>query len=436
MINVARFRPSFALTREHRAGGTSAYSSGQIGVFLFWGLIAYLSTSVFEGPLRYALSLVGAGTFVYLRDLLMVVAISLGLISVFIQRKHVTTPLVVVIYVLLVYFFLGLLVSDNPLFSSLFGLKIFGVFLFGMAAATAVAERPRIFLRVVYIFLILTLIGVAGNYAVGKFPWEGLIFETSFGFTSTTKEWWTEGGRRLPGFTRASYDAAMVIGISFALIVPTLSRVRAIVIGCVCLAAVYLTTSKGMMMALSVLILWWSLVPPMNRNRMGALIAIGLLSLMFVLPMVSCSFDFGHRFIGEVPRALSSFADRIVDMWPRSCAILKTPQSWVIGAGIGSIGVPQQYSWVPTGYSAADNLFVYLFVNGGILWAFGLAATVFVGLRHDRAGCLLDDNRVRSLLIVMLGYGITTNMQEQPFFAMIAGVLVAQVWNSSSISRV
>ncbi|CAM8643033.1 hypothetical protein MCEMIEM13_00623 [Comamonadaceae bacterium] len=407
------------------AGGRA--ETDYVNGFIFWSLVLYMSTLVYEGPLRYVLSTLGLGTFIYLRDALSAMVISLGVFQAVKINRNIYDPLIIVIYTLLVWALLGLLIHDVTLFPTLFGLKILSVFLLGMSSAKAVEIYESRFRLTIYFFVVTTILGVITNYILGKLPWEGLTYETSFGVVSTTKEWWTEGERRLPGFARASFDAAMIIGLGAAYLISRLSYTKFLIFIAISFVGIYLTTTKGMLLALALVFAWRSIPGASLRRYLGTALCFAILVGMIILPAMSCALNFSYELMHDVPKILSSFAERIVSMWPKSCSILVTPYSWFIGAGIGSIGVPQQYSNLTSGYSAADNLFVYLYVMGGIPFAVAFIATVSKILqKHVIAG--LSSIDARALLIAMLAYGVTTNMQEQPFFAILAGILSCGAW--------
>lgn len=427
MFSPRAIKPSHFSNKEesHSATGTDYVNS-----FIFWSLIAYMSTLVFEGPLRYALSIMGLGTLIYLRDGLVVAVIVLKTIQAIRVRNNILDPLIISTYSLLFLSLLGLLIHDVSLFSALFGLKIFLVFLLGMSAANAIETNIKKFQKLIAVFVAATIIGVMVNYLLGKLPWEGLAFETSFGVSTTTKEWWTDGERRLPGFARASFDAAMIIGLGTTYLLTRLSLPTSVVLFSIAFGAIYLTTTKGMMLALGLVFVWRCTPGERSKILLGNIICIAILIGMVALPALSCSVNFSDRLMLEAPKVLSSFAERIVSMWPKSCEILATPYSWFIGAGVGSIGVPQQYSNLSNGYSAADNLFVYLYVIGGIPLSVAFFATILKLLRKPNVGSLPSTN-IRALLISMLAYGVTTNMMEQPFFAILAGVLTYIAWTKT-----
>lgn len=397
-----------------------------VNSFIFWSFVLYMSTLVFEGPLRFALSTAGLGSLIYFRDLLCLICIALGIIRAISIHRNIFDPIIVVLYALLLFGLLGLLIQDVSLFSFAFGLKIYFVLVFGLVAAESVRVRISIFEGVLFFFAISTATGVVLNSIVGKFPWEGLTYETSFGVVSTTKEWWTDGERRLAGFARASYDAAMILGLTAALILPQKKRGFALCIGGVFLASTYLTTSKSMIMAVALLITWLIFSPARYRFIIGQIICVGFLVITIALPSISCIFQFNDNLILEVPRGLSSFAERVVSMWPKSCAILTTPYSWLLGGGIGSIGVPQQYMR-SIAYSSADNLFVYLYVSGGAIWGAAFIHVIF-RIISEYSSTLFEKSTTVGVVMIIMVYGFTTNMVEQPFFSLIAGLVVAGAW--------
>ena len=422
IATARRMKPTVQL-----APPTAAFSSDYANGFIFWSLLAYMTTLVFEGPLRYTLSSIGLGTLIYLRDLLGASCIFVGVFWAVRVRRNIYDPLVVTVYFLVMFALLGLLIQEVTIFSTAFGIKIYAVLIFGIAAAEGVTQHRKTFERAILLFGLASSLGVLINYAVGKLPWEALTYETAFGIVSTTKEWWAEGERRLSGFARASFDAAMVIGLSAGLILPTKNRLYVATIGSLFLASVYLTTSKSMILAVALLIAWLLFTPQRFRHRTGLFICTCFLLLMICLPAISCTFEFNEQLMYQVPHGLSSFIERIVSMWPKSCAILNSPYSWIFGGGIGSIGVPQQYMRLTGGYSSGDNLFVYLYVSGGLVWATAFIYSYVKSIR-EKSFALFDRDVFTGLTMIIMVYGFTTNMIEQPFFSLVAGLLVSNIW--------
>ena len=399
-----------------------------VSIFIFWGTILILISSVVEGPLRYGLATAGHGSLLYLRDLLAVAIVMVGIYKSLAVANNLLSPLLVAIYTLTIYFIIGLLQNNTTIFSSLFGIKVFLGTLVGIAAADSIFFRNTTFLRIVMVILAVSITGIFANSALVKFPWEGVEFETAFGTTSTSREWTSFGQRRLPGLARASFDAAMIVGLCFALILPMLNKRSATAIGILCFAAIYLTTTKGMLQALLLVMTWWIIFPVSVRRQCGTMLCGGLLVLMVTLPLIACVLTPSVSLLNEVPPVLMSFAERITVVWPQSCQLIQNSHSWILGAGIGSIGVPQQFGLNAADYSPADNMFIYIFLNGGLIWFIGMTATLAKGLKGKTQTPFVGENSIRAMFIVIFAYGITTNMQEQPFFAIIAGVLIGLIW--------
>jgi hypothetical protein len=389
----------------------------------FWMLIIYLSTGVFEGPLRYLLQIANLGTYIYLRDFIIATVVLGGIFRALVIRRKISEPVVVFVYVLCTFWFLDLLIFSNTLFSTLFGLKILSVFLLGLASAEAVASKNETFHKILICFVIFSIAGVYLNYFYGKLPWEGISYDTAFGEVSTTKEWWSSGSRRLAGFARASYDAAMIIGLGGTILIATKRRWVILIGGLVIGSAVYLTTSKGMVLSISILVAWLFLMPLQIRYSTGVALCTLATIAMVALPASSCIYSFNPRLPDQLPSVFFSFSERLVSMWPNSCKLLSTPYSWILGAGIGSIGVPQKYASLTGQYSSADNLFVYIYATGGIIWTYAMLRQVGHLLR-SASNLVFNRIAVVSMLIVLLTYGTTTNMIEQSFFTVVAGLLV------------
>lgn len=395
--------------------------------FLFWCFFGVLSTYVIEGPLRYILVLAGQPNVIYVRDAVAVASILFVFFRSLIARNWIEPGITIVSCLLLFHLVIGLFFG-LPLFQALFGFKIFVSLLFGVAVYPLVRQRFTYLLIILACFYLITVTGVFFNYSLQKFPWEGVNYETAFGTVSGTKEWWTNGGiRRLPGLARSSFDAAMISGISgFACLILFKNLWYRILITLITLTAIFLTTTKGMIQAFLVITLWMLFKNSPFFLPLGRLFVVALLAVAVMLPSVVVFFDIGHVFsANELPSLLSSLWDRFSWMWPKAFDLLSGPENYLFGGGLGSIGTPQSYGLDDRQLNAADNIFVYVFVIFGPLSLFYLAYPAWRLLRSSEHGDVATWSI--GILIICYGYGVTTNMLEQPFFSALLGMVLGHV---------
>jgi hypothetical protein len=392
-----------------------------------------LASYVLEGPLRYALVLGSMESLLYLRDLAAVLAVGLGVLA-WLRGDATMAPLVAVVSVLVVHCLIGLL-SLPAAFQALFGLKVFLTFLLGFVLAPLAMQRPRALLGYAVFALLATALGVTLNAFV-EFPWLGLSYDSAFGSTVASRQWWTAGSGtlRLPGFARASFTAATIVVVA---LVPLLAArlsvfVKLVLLG-VASGTIWLTTTKGAFTGLGALLAFNTLALVFaNVQLVNAALCI-LTFFCLALPVVAVQLGAAS---GDVPTWLASFMDRVGDMWPRAFALLDHPYQWVWGRGLGGIGAAQEYGeWARA--NSADNLMVYVLV------AFGACGLAYVGvflwhLMRFLSAREPDDftaSCVRGWTVLWLSYGLTGGMIDQPVMNLIAGLVFGVAFGMSELGH-
>ncbi|HEV7716857.1 MAG TPA: hypothetical protein VGO53_14765, partial [Steroidobacteraceae bacterium] len=247
---------------------------------LYLWVAAIASASyVFEGPARYILLLAKIPSAIYLRDLAEIGLVGFAVFSWMTGERRLF-PLMVALYVLFLHVLCGVLLLPSVI-QPLLGLKVFFTFLFGMAAVTAIAEHPRSLLWLSFLAFMVTAGGVFLNVVI-DFPWAGQAYESAIATVQVSREWSSGGIPRLAGFARASFDAATIV---LVLMVPILAGGWSIVwrVGLWALgfATIYLTTSKGALLALLAIGVWRVLEGFRSAKRwvLGWIFAFALCSL-------------------------------------------------------------------------------------------------------------------------------------------------------------
>ncbi len=415
----------------HRASVADA-SSAPADRAIVWVWALWLSSFLVEGPLRGALAQLGAANLLYARDLVPLAGIALAFAVPLVHRRALPPGLVLITWLLAVHLCVGLLLGGT-LFQRLFGLKMFMPLLFAVAIFPSIRNQFALVMRVMAVFFVVSVVGVLVNYAVGTMPWEGLSYDTAFGSMQTTRQWWIPGGvSRLPGFTRASFDAAMIIGVTGAmLLAQALQRWLRALIFAAGAVTIVLTTSKGMVIAFAVAAGWLVLA---NRSitslKVGKAIVCGLLLLTCLVPTLFMIVSVSEN-TNDVPDMLMSLWDRFSWMWPEAYALLPDGFGALTGTGLGGIGTALAHAPEGTAWNAADSIFVYYFVTFGVLGivyvAFPLLA--LFGAASD-SGSDADPQAFvwAAVLIIAYGYGLSINMVEQPVFATVFGLLYARAF--------
>jgi hypothetical protein len=390
-----------------------------------WVAFGMAMTYLFEGPARYVLMLAHVPTLIYLRDVAAFTLVAFA-VSSWLGGERRLFPLVVAVYVLFLHLFCGVLTLPSAV-QPLLGLKVFFTFLFGMAAAGAIAERTQVLPKLALAAFIASVCGVAMDVVI-DFPWAGEAYESAIGTVQISREWSSGGIPRLAGFARASFDAASIL---LVLIVPLLaSRWNVLfraMLWVTAFVTIWLTTSKGALLALIAVAVWAVLESGAATKRLVLPWIAGFASICLAMPILATQFGFGVR-RSEVASWLSSFLERIDFMWPDALAIWFTHGNLFTGRGLGGIGFAQGAAeWWR--YNAADNLMIYLLVS------FGLFAIVYAGgfLLSLRRTFAADPSLeflarcVRGWALVVFSYGCTSNMVEQPLMNMVIGLCFGAV---------
>ena len=390
-----------------------------------WAAAVIAVTYLFEGPARYVLMLAHVPTLIYLRDVAAVTLVGFA-VSLWMSGERRLFPLVAALYVLFLHLLCGALTLPGVL-QPLLGLKVFFTFLFGMAASAAIAERAHALLGLALAAFLATVCGVVLDVAI-DFPWAGQAYESAIATVQVSREWSSGGIPRLSGFARASFDAATIV---LVLTVPMLaSRWHGLwraLLWMTAFATIWLTTSKGALLALVALAVWAVLEAGNAAKRLVMAWIAFFAVICTALPIAATQFGFGVR-RGDVASWLSSFVERIDFMWPDALETWLAHGNVVTGRGLGGIGFAQLgVEWWR--YNAADNLMVYLLVSfglfalvyaGGFLWA--LPRTFTENPSRDFFG-----RCVRGWALVVFSYGCTSNMVEQPLMNMVIGLCFGAV---------
>ena len=393
---------------------------------LIFGLFAYyLMSLAFDGIFRHVLTLIHMQTLIYARDLIAILTI-----LYFIQEKtngkvDLLKPVTVGLYILIVHAVLSLWLSV-PLISVFFSFKIFIGVLYGTALSKTLAENEA---KLAYLFKFIFTISVAGvflNYFIGILPWEGDSFDSAFGSASTTKIWWADGERRIPGFSRSSYSAAGAIGITgiywMASTKSKLSKSIIYIAGC---ASINITTSKGMVAAFAAYGLWLLFTKNTKKNQGIELKFILTLALLCVIiPVISALYDGNPSDIRTVPSFLSSFWDRISSSWPDTFKQLDKNYGYLLGKGLGGVGIAINISSANTNkFVPVDNIFWHAYSVFGLasLIYFSYAAKTVVGLPKEAPETA---RQIMAVLAIILAYGITSVIFEEAFFSIVFGAIL------------
>ncbi len=387
-------------------------------------LMSYCATAAITGPFRWAAGLVKLTPIIYLPQLLMLAS---TLAVVVWESRHGLQPLramtlLVISYATLVGLF------HTPVYQVLFGIYALLPFWFGLSCSEIIFRHWHLVMKVSIWLWLVVVSGVILNYWI-TFPWEGFGYSVGDLDVVSSREWENiGGGKRLAGFSRASFDAALqalLLGVIVSL------SIRAIwlrlLIWSFTFLTIYLTTSKGVynMFALLTPIVILGEKLPSSAIRWWPL-GLGIIALF--LPMTPLFMDVNFYIRDqELANLTFSFWDRLNDMWPNAWKLLENQGSSLWGRGLGGIGTPQTY-FESNRFNAADNIFVYWFVIFGWIALPGFLLLLLRSLRLNPWRNPVEA-AAYCLLLATLVYGITANVVESGFFAIAAGMAVRYLFH-------
>ena len=177
--------------------------------FTYYGILLYIFSIVFEGPIRFILYNLGIAYLLYIRDLFIILVIAVY-ISQSLMTYRINRTFLIVIFIFIFHSIVALFYVNNYLMP-LFAWKTYLLLFFGILYGHLFFTKLRLTVRIFSILLICAVIGVVINYFI-EFPWEGLEYSLGGLDIEAVRSWMDMFGiKRLSGFARASYDAAIQI---------------------------------------------------------------------------------------------------------------------------------------------------------------------------------------------------------------------------------
>ena len=182
--------------------------------------------------------------------------------------------------------------------------------------ATCFSPTLRFTVRIFSILLICAVIGVVINY-FREFPWEGLEYSLGGVEIEAVRSWMDMFAiKRLSGFARTSYDAAIqILLLALFLFCYLKNNLSKYLLWLLVAPPLLLTTSKGIIITYFLLTLLFlifrSIVMYYKLYRMALYL---LLAVTIILPITSIILPMYHN----VPLVLKSLLMRAESMgWPR-----------------------------------------------------------------------------------------------------------------------
>jgi hypothetical protein len=389
----------------------------------------------FEAPLRFGLAKLHLSNILYLRDLLIFscVMAMLWRPPAGDEGPFLKSRLQWLLFMVSVAFFTAVLMG-NGIFSALFALKLFNITLFGLACTIVADKRPEFVTKLVIFLFISTALGIFLNKAVGQFPWDGESIETAFGTVEVNRVWWITGGeRRLAGFCRASYTAAAILAITGSMLLfLTQKTLLKLAVAAVALAAIYMTTTKGVVISL-VAVIMVSLAPAKSysRSTLFTFWSIFFALLALTTPFISWYLELPANSVRTAPSMLSSFADRTANTWPEFLKAYQNWYNWILGKGLGGVGLASSFSSKLARVNPVDNIHMFIYGNLGLVGSalFGVLALRMITTARSRQ-ISTTVSCACAVALVLVGYGTVTNIVDDPF----SPIALAMAWGLMTLA--
>lgn len=387
--------------------------------------ILYVAIYAGEGAVRYGLYNLGHDDAILLRDLLLVLPLTL-LFAAQSLRGQLHPAFRAFAAIVAVHGAIATLNLGGSV-PAIYGTKLLINPLFGFLSAQQLTRPARRTLLIFGLIWTITLTGVVLDKFVYTFPWTGL--ETHIGGikVDVSRGWDIDDSfeKRAAGFSRSSISAAMLLPVLALVIAP---RIRSFVIRAVLLAltvgAVILTTQKGSVVALAAVACVLCL-PKWSRYRLLCLACMMFALLDVTLPLVTAGLLMPQA--GGV-FSFSSFAMRITLTWPDAWNWIANHEVFPFGVGLGGIGGAQRF-YAADFFNPSDNLFVYLYANFGLLGLVYLAWVTALGPRLPRA---VREEAIPALAVLafLLGYGAALSMLEDQIAGLFLGAAAGMLWHA------
>ncbi|PKK83753.1 MAG: hypothetical protein CVT49_06965 [candidate division Zixibacteria bacterium HGW-Zixibacteria-1] len=410
-------------------------------------LYVWFGFIVFEAPLRYIFFNAGAPFLVYLKDILLIgIFVSFALEATVTARmnKLMLASLTLVLYGVVV----GLINGLSPM-QTAFGMKIVLTFFVGFMAVYTLGLKKEFFIGLYRLFVPLILFGLLLELLF-DLPWIGFEYEAYGVIIPGSISWWTLDLPRLSGFGRVSYETAILLVCLSAMYLAANVYGKSLLAGSwkildriflfLSFIGIILTTAKSSIFAFLILILFYYFLKKATAatsrfNRVAGFVIKVLLVLVLlygvippVLAVTSPKTVTGYLSSDDLIMAAisASYVERMEIMWPDAYKLLSDGYMYFTGRGLGGIGASQKY-FEPELYNAADNVYVYLLVDFGIIILLMILGILFFKIISMK----INDRKSVFFLtfaLIFFSYGATLNVIESPTLMICLGFLLA-LWD-------
>jgi hypothetical protein len=396
------------------AGYQVPWLAPRMELILTLAFAVFIVSQTLEAPLRYAFSLIGASWLIYVRDLAVLVAMTALAVRQFWEQR---LQAAFVVFGLL-FFFHGVvsLLLCHVLVAVLIGMKTLVSPLFGAVFLPILMKNKRSIGWLLLLLWLVTAAGIVMDYAGWNLPWKGMSSDVGDYTVVVNKKWNFQGEDRIGGFSRDSVGASMLVSF-FSLYALFFSRslLLRLIAAVGGMALIYITTSKGCVVAFLLVILA-GILPTKRSQLLNKSMLAAVFAAMTLLPIILPNYD-----MPSSPAFLRSFYDRVVRVWPDTWHNIDQ-HSWIFGSAIGNVGVGQQYLKFED-VNTGDNLFVLAYGYFGIFCLFYLGWPFLAAMRRRAPVDALGRYAIVTLIYVF-AYGIVVNIIEGPVAAFMLGSAV------------
>ncbi len=390
-------------------------------------VVVFLSISTFEGAFRFYAAKAGFVWLVYLKDVSLIGALTLGCVNTFLTDLRNLSFWTVLTFLTLGTIIGCLILPDirQPLFAA----KTWLPLICGTSVASSLDPRSIKFRRACWLLWAMT---VGGVFLTARWhaPWVGYVYEVGGVAIEGSREWSIGDVDRVAGFSRASFDAALQCLFFASVIISSVrSYLFCLIIWALSGVAIYVTTSRSALVAIFVAIGLHFLVRTFRSTQWLSKIAVATLAvIVLVLPFAAALYyqNKASLYDASSVASTSSFQERATKTWPDGFALTKRGGSWIWGRGLGGIGVAQQV-FEPAIFNPGDNFFVYVW---GAFGAMGFIFYALIPLQAWRAMISFNESRQTGIIIAgtFLAVGLTLNAIEAATASLFLGL--ALVWLS------
>lgn len=390
---------------------------------LAFAALFYITVYAFESPIRFGLSKVGADPLIFLRDALLFGVLG-GVFVIQAARRSLHPAFFIYVFVVGFHGLIMILnIGSYP--AVIYSAKMLLSLLYGAVAADVLfAPTPRLIRFFAVLWAVTVVAVLLHKYDLIQLPWSGM--KTTIGNlqVEVNRDWLQSTGfdKRAAGLTRSSIHAASLMSmLGFILLFHAPRVAQRIVVGVLTLFALYCTTQKGAILSFAVILMIMA-VSGRRFVQTGRIWLVMILALMVGAPLVLPGYI--------MPAAsgvfsMESFYERVEWMWPITWDWLRHADVFPFGVGLGGIGGAQRFYDSPflPASDAADNMFVFMYLNFGVLALVYLGWVVVQAFRVKGGGAA--PAQAIATVCFILGYGVFISIFEDMMQTLFLGGAVA-----------